>query len=308
MTIGIGIICSDSIILASDSQTTKGMSKDTTTQKLQVVNFANSQVLLAQANHADPAQMAIDFIGKRAKGKKLDGPETVKEVAAQSLADVRRYFWELDHLERLSNDQLTDYWSQKDCTLLVAYYCGRKPHLFRIDLGQGYCFDAKRHYESIGIGSSLADYLLSELVQPGLAFGDGYPLAVHILEKVIDHVDGCGRPTWAGFVYPLPEQVLALKMQANRPFFETEAIVNTPWRTELVVKELLEGEADARAIHRAYIQKVMERVTKKTLDRIWEEEVRLRESEERESFSEDIKAFEETQRTRLTRPGSDGSL
>lgn len=289
MTIGIGIICGDCIMLACDSQTTVGVSK-ISGQKLEIIDFADSRIVLTYANFDDPAQMAIDCIRRRARDQKIENTESVKTVCIEGLKDVRKHFWELDKLDRLTDDQLADYFRKKDCTLLIGFYCNRKPNLFRIDLSQCIARDAKSHVESIGVGGELGHYLLAELVNEDLVFGEAYPLAIHIVEQVIAHVEGCGYPTRVGLVFPVPEFELKMKRDAavqrrkegRTPWkvFEAEGLVIPQWRVDLVVRELKTGERELEAARRQYNQQVMDRVTKQTLDKIAEEDVQQRIAEE----------------------------
>jgi 20S proteasome alpha/beta subunit len=275
VTIGIGLICDSGMILASDSQTTRGAAK-IQTQKINVVDFADSQVLIAQAGLADLSEGTIDKMRQKAKAERIESPETVMQIAQEAVRGTYKHFWDLDHLDRLSHDDVWDYFQQREFTLLIGFYHNRKPHLFTISLGSCYPRPVKNHFEVIGIGSPLAGYLLSEYAQEGIAFEDGYPLSVYVVEKVIDSVEGCGRPTWAGITFPTDEHELKMlkvaasqsRLRKDRPIYESQAIILRKDDVALVASELRDGESKAKEPHRNYIREVMRSVTKKRLDKI----------------------------------------
>lgn len=270
MKIGIGLICKDAIIVASDSQTTRGAVKDLHAQKISIVDFADGRIVIAQAGVADLSEGTIRTISQKAACKTLT-PVMVKDIVVESIREVRRHFWDLDHLERLSDEQVRAYYDQKDFTLLIGFYHERKPHLFTVDLSWCYPVEVRRHHTTIGIGAYLADYLISEYLPNKVEFSDGYPLAIYAVEKVIDNVDGCGHPTWAGFTFPVPEVEINLRKEAiskgktNRRLFYSDAVILSRQEVDLVVSELKQAEALTRERQIEYIREIMRNVSKKRL-------------------------------------------
>src|SRR2546425_1042988 len=62
VTVIIGIICKAAIVPASDSQTTYGDSKRRDAEKIRVVPFKKSKVLVAQAGALDTSSRVIDVM------------------------------------------------------------------------------------------------------------------------------------------------------------------------------------------------------------------------------------------------------
>jgi ATP-dependent protease HslVU (ClpYQ) peptidase subunit len=71
VTIIVGIISDESIVLASDSQTTSGNAKRTDTEKISTVEFSNLGVLVAQAGYAPFSGQAVEIFNGLAKDKEI---------------------------------------------------------------------------------------------------------------------------------------------------------------------------------------------------------------------------------------------
>jgi 20S proteasome alpha/beta subunit len=71
MTIIVGLICKDGIVLAGDSQTTTGTSKRCDAKKFALVKFTDAEVLVAQAGNASTAGRAIEIFRDSARGQAL---------------------------------------------------------------------------------------------------------------------------------------------------------------------------------------------------------------------------------------------
>jgi hypothetical protein len=72
VTIIIGIICKDAIVLASDSQTTSGGMKRTDTDKISSIKFATKPVLVAEAGNAGTSARALEILRGLARDIPID--------------------------------------------------------------------------------------------------------------------------------------------------------------------------------------------------------------------------------------------
>lgn len=87
-------------------------------------------------------------------------------------------------------------------SLMVASYFSHKPYLQTFDFEPGTTTSVKSHYQAIGCGAPLANYLLSELAVKGMDTKHGKAVAVFVVEKTIQHVAFCDRPTKLSIIFP----------------------------------------------------------------------------------------------------------
>src|SRR6266496_434482 len=98
VTIAIGLISKTGrfqpgqvgqIVMASDSQTTyPGNQKRTDAKKINVVEFSNGKILVAQAGSAELADKAIEIMQAKAQGVELQDAETAPKLAQESIREI----------------------------------------------------------------------------------------------------------------------------------------------------------------------------------------------------------------------------
>jgi 20S proteasome alpha/beta subunit len=289
VTIAIGLISRHKgrpphMIFASDSQTTYGAAKSLDAQKISIVDFADAQVLVAQAGLADLADAAIEIIRKKAKDVPLENEETVSKTVQESVRELRNHFIELNKGCNFTEDGWKSFFRDENTfTLLFGYYFERKPFLYTIDPDWCRPIPIKHPYKAIGIGRDYAEILLREYVQIDPGFEYAQIIATAVVEKTIDNVDGCGRPTWMGVVFPTEEDVLreytkqkeawkAVGKNPDRPFYESEAALlnqdSISWVIESLKLEEIKFRTQQKEMILAVLKKVEERREK------WAKEIR----------------------------------
>jgi 20S proteasome alpha/beta subunit len=213
VTIIVGIICEDSIILASDSQTTTGTSKRTDTNKISIVEFMDSKALVAQAGSDILAGRAVEILIDLAKSKKVEDYRAVADLAqevARKLKDELRF--------QQGDCTMTELRSYIDNNLgggelLLAYYYNDTPYLYRIDLTIGLANRVNSHYTAIGCGGNLGEYLLSEYSAPGIDFNSALSTAIYVVEEVKKHDAFCSGNTRVGFIQYHPIRLSSIMDQ-----------------------------------------------------------------------------------------------
>ncbi len=198
MTIIVGLICKDGIVLASDSQTTTGSSKRCDAKKFALVEFDNARVLVAQAGNVCTSSRAIEIFQILAKGQKLLDRRTVADIAQKAMRQVKDEL-RLQQCD-CSMEELRDFiWRNEiGCELMIAHYFKGKPYIYRIDLVIGIANRIRSHSAAIGCGSNLGEYLLSEHSKPEMGSEFGSAVAVYVVETVKKHDAFCGGPTRIG--------------------------------------------------------------------------------------------------------------
>src|SRR5258708_7079834 len=86
MTIAIGLLCNDSIVLASDSQTTCDNIKETGIEKIHVFGRAfKTQYLVAEAGNADRSWRAFEILREMAEKVDLTDYRTIADLASKAM-------------------------------------------------------------------------------------------------------------------------------------------------------------------------------------------------------------------------------
>ena len=209
VTIIIGLICRNSIILAADSQTSYGDSKLPNARKICTLTFAGeaSKSLIAQAGTAETSSAVIANAAKLAALRKLGNEDTVREVVQSAIQQERDRLRQ--HHFNCSAEEFRKIIFDEglDCLLMTACYGERSegPHVPIIDVfdfGSGLVRRQMQWYQAIGIGEVLANYLLQEISATDMDDKLGVAVAVYVVDRVIQHVRDCGEPIQMAVIRP----------------------------------------------------------------------------------------------------------
>lgn len=199
VTILVGLIVGDIIVLASDSQTTYsssfGATKRLNADKITELSFMNAKALVAQAGDANLSARAVEMMVNKAKGIELTDYRTVATLAEICCRELKEHLrWQqLD----CSPEELRDYVSdeQMDFELMIAHFYNNKPHIFTIDFTVGVANYKQSAYVTSGCGAGIADYLLSWFDLSKLTPTQGILTAIYAVEEVKKVDPYCGGPT-----------------------------------------------------------------------------------------------------------------
>jgi len=208
VTLIVGIVCKDAIVLAADSQTTYFPSKILGTNKINEIKFLNGKVLVAESGFCSLSNAAVDAIQKKAEITEIKNEETVTNICRQAVREIRQQQMTLFPRRKYSLTEFEDFFrDQKNFFLTIAYYFGEKPYLFSIDLSQ--CVLQKPTFGFIvsGVGESVGNYILKE--ESGFCGGFenlatelATVIAIKVADVAAEYVDGCGRPIKAALIRP----------------------------------------------------------------------------------------------------------
>jgi 20S proteasome alpha/beta subunit len=199
------------IILASDSQTTyPGGQKRLDSRKMTIVEFANARVLVAQAGSADLADKAVEILQRNAKEIKVANVETVPQTIQAAVREVRNYLMEVNKGCNFSDADWKSFFRDDNAfTLLFGYYFEIKPHLYTVDIDWCLAVPVRTSFKAIGCGATLGEFLLKQYSEAVPDFEHGDVIATSVVEKVIENVEGCGRPSWVGIIEHVPDSKAA---------------------------------------------------------------------------------------------------
>jgi 20S proteasome alpha/beta subunit len=197
MSVLIGIICADAIVLAADSQITDlSTGEFSNVDKLGVVEFLeNDQVLIAQGGLWPLTNRIVEKMREKAKGIRITSASTVTKIVEDSIREAK---FPLD-------ERQNEFVNQHGSALLIAFYVGETPHLYTVDCyGSGFVNAAEKHYAAIGAGAGvLASYLLSQIAPPVAFHNVAFVTAVFVIGKVKAHQKAlCGGDTKIKILFP----------------------------------------------------------------------------------------------------------
>jgi 20S proteasome alpha/beta subunit len=197
MTLLVGIVCQDAIVMASDSQTTDEWGQKRTSQKISTVQFADgASGLIAQAGSADFASQTIEKIERSAAKSKLTDYRSIPELAAGALAEMRQ-----EKAGKVGPKTKLNliFEENKFCLLIANYYKG-KPYLFRFDSDKLSATMIKVQFVSVGNSYATADYVLEKFDFSNMPVPKAVLAAAFTVGEVIQVDSTCGPPIQAGVV------------------------------------------------------------------------------------------------------------
>jgi len=200
MTLLIGIICTDGIVVASDSQTTDewGQKRDDS-QKVSVLELADgTSGLIALAGEAGFSAQAVERMERNATMKRFTDYRAIPDLAVQSLAEMRQF---QARSFRLGSRELNRLFSENRFWILSASYWKTKPYLFVFSSEtQSATWQRNKLYASVGNSSATADYVLRKFDFQQMDALTGTLAAIFAINEVIGVDSTCGPPIRVGIV------------------------------------------------------------------------------------------------------------
>lgn len=202
MTIIVGLICKDGVVVASDSQagSFKGVHvKRLDYTKIYDFSFDGATVIATGAGETPFITRAIEIFEARAKGVKFNKAREVADLAESVMNEVnKRYVVDRDkELGFLKAPDTKSPSSQDERTLgfalLLGVCCGQESLIYTV-YPDGVAERAER-YASLGSGSAFAEYLLPRLHRYDLSLDEAVRVAVYVVEEVKKVDVHCGGPT-----------------------------------------------------------------------------------------------------------------
>jgi len=258
------------IWMASDSQATYGSTKRENPNKINSIEFTNGAILVAQADSVEIGDSVIEKLRQKARQTEMDSPESAIKTVRAALLEVRTELLEWNKGCVIDLEKF--FWTEHRLNLLVGYYFNQQPYLYKMDIYRGIPTPVNS-FEAIGGGESLGYFLLKEYSKSDPDFSNAMPIAISVVDKVIDNVDGVGRPIWVNNVYPIPGPLLIEKDGKKATNFQCFTGSLPPEDSELVVQELKKSDARLSSIQQNHIISVMRRASKKFV-RLFEQERR----------------------------------
>ena len=233
MTLIAGIICKDSIVLASDSRTTYlgeyEFFRDDAA-KIGVVELAaersrRPRALIAQSGHADMSARTVEIMERLAKDRALNDYRVVADLAEAAVGELRT--------KVAGNRAMTPEELGKYCFhLMIAHFFKGKPYLFTLAFEDGISvWKRDLNLVTLGCGGPLAEFLLKPFDLASMDTPTATAAAVYAIEAVKGFDPRCGGRTQTGaaFIAPDNSNQASLADWEHLRFFvdEVESMVGT---------------------------------------------------------------------------------
>lgn len=202
MTLIIGIIAHDSVIMACDSQITAGQTKRTDGTKLKRIDMGKLSILSAQAGSLSHTNRFLDVLAKHIKNKT---PSSVVEVGEIIQGAMQKFRTELSKVHfNCASDELATILARLeiDCNFMFGFCLGQKPYLISITASDPIYRISESHFEADGTGQLLGNYLLNEHTSPNMSRQFASTMAVYVVEVVKKYDLYCSGNTVVGHALP----------------------------------------------------------------------------------------------------------
>lgn len=185
MTLLVGIVAKDGVVLSADSQTTRGEWKNIDANKIAVVPFQATSVIVAGAGVVDIIDRVTAVFGQRAARIPT---VTNDAIAACMVESVRQVIYEqppFDTNKNITPEQFKEFWSDEDYAfeLMVACFV-EKPMLFCVSPTRCFPDVGKEFFQISGAGLELADYILRDYGKSEMGIELSSALSVYAIERV----------------------------------------------------------------------------------------------------------------------------
>lgn len=183
MTIGVGLLCRNGIVLGTDTQyTTGGFLKTFGPKIFKVAKRADVAVILAGAGRVPFMKTAVERIGRAVEQLPADpSAESVKEAAEDAL--LKFY---TRHIYPAPKDIRPSF------ELLVGSWTVEGLHLYKSDLTN---LVPVAEYGFLGIGEYVACHALELIRGSDIGIEQGKCVAAYSIKAAKDYADACGKET-----------------------------------------------------------------------------------------------------------------
>jgi 20S proteasome alpha/beta subunit len=197
MTIAIGLICKNAILMDSDSRTTN---PDHTirdnAKKIRFIKMKNlDYAMIAQSGDDDLGSRVVDGIEDMAKDASITDWQSVTEIGNKVISN---------EIQKLKIPfQGADFDAEKfqkllwnfDSTFMIAHYHNGNPYIFTTDFYPGRFSRRNVTHYCIGCGSTLANFLLDGFDFSQLEANSAAIVLVYVIEEVKKFDPRCGGQT-----------------------------------------------------------------------------------------------------------------
>ena len=195
VTLIVGIVCQDSLVIACESQFTYGTRKEVDAIKTSRIDFKNNTIVVAEAGMVAESSRAVDFMRKMAGDVEITNDDSVMDVAERGVRKLRSNLLDGFGGHTSSEDSWRKYLMENhNFELMIGLMRGDRPSLFTINLYQAVAIRHPR-YAFCGCGDGIADFIFKDLEIKDLSWKEANVMAIYAIEKAKDRDVACGGAT-----------------------------------------------------------------------------------------------------------------
>lgn len=184
MTIALGLLCSDGVVLGADLQYSTDFIKTAGRKIFIVPSGPNYKIIVAGSGNSDSVKKCVEVIGDHLLDQ--DSSPTLRELKEQIEACLAKVYRE--HLDFAPEEQRRDL----DCELILGVWMESQVYLFRTNRTM---LIEEREYACVGMGLYLAHYALAQLLHLALSVDLGSQIVTHVIAASKDYIEGIGKGT-----------------------------------------------------------------------------------------------------------------
>jgi len=211
MTISMGILGKESIVMAADSRITwsdgtRVTHKTDDGEKLAEVDFSGTSVLIVMAGAYNNFQDVLSWIEDLAKTSEVSNYRSIPEAIERALAEVQRRTRRPYPKKPRAGWQ--EVYLKEDFDLMVGYFFDERPYFWIGTFATGKLTRRNKTINHVGSPMVLMDYLLKG-AEREVSTMEAAALAAYAIEEAKDNDPSCGEAVVMGVLYPNTAWVLA---------------------------------------------------------------------------------------------------
>jgi 20S proteasome alpha/beta subunit len=186
MTIIIGIICKDGILIGSDSRTTNP--DHTIRDNAKKVRFVEMKyktyAMVAHSGDDDLGTRVADRIETLAKPATLTDWQTLSDIGNEAISQEIKQLKIPFEGSEFKMEEFQNILRGFDSTFMIAHFFNEAPYIFTADFYPGRFSRRNQNTYSIGCGSPIANFLLDGFDFSNLEMGKAAAVLVYVIEEV----------------------------------------------------------------------------------------------------------------------------
>jgi 20S proteasome alpha/beta subunit len=204
VTLIVGIICKDGIVVAGDSQTTNLSTRMARTDGSKIYNITLSDGasgIVATAGSVEWSLQIVERVERLAKQAELKSERSFADLVETANIEIKQK----ERLVRRPSRELKQHFDDYETTLLIANYFRRKPCMYTLHSNRlvSPTRVTNQLYTTIGNSAAMADYILRKFDIPTTLSGVAHGMAIYTINEIIMAKDtSCYYPIQAAHVWP----------------------------------------------------------------------------------------------------------
>lgn len=262
MTIIVGIVCQDGLVMASDSQAMsfRGVAVKRV-DYIKIYDFALNRslsVLVTGAGEVPFITKSIEMLQDKWREERISNLRELAESAEQVMNSIQKRYV-IDRAKELGimraarkalepaikpttlrGFALEEYGRPPMFTLMIGAMDNRSEEACIYTVHSDGVAEKAERYDSLGSGSAYAEYLLARLCAPPLAVDEAVKLGVYVVEEVKKIDPDCGGPTQVAVITKGSIQrktAAEVKQLADKIIQKDEALAQL-WRAIILERKI----------------------------------------------------------------------